>query len=143
MNSIKQIAELLAPWIRKLELESRDTGKSLTPEQLIDARSVGIVSPEKIRIVLVKSIPSPENKTLKQIADQMQFNSDGASGLTARYGIYVNQLSRILLLHEFVHVSQYEEYESISEFLFAYIEEVRKCGYFNNPFEQEARRLKR
>jgi hypothetical protein len=144
MNSVKQIVNLLVPWINHLELNSRNVGVQLSSSQVEDARAVGVMQPEEIRVVLVDDIPSPEHPALEDITNQMQFHTAQASGLTARYGVYITEdSSRPILLHEFVHVSQYESFESVHDFLEAYIEEIVKHGYYDNSFEREARRLKR
>jgi hypothetical protein len=68
--------------------------------------------------------------------------SPQTAGLTLRYGVFVRQDcwgNRELVVHECMHVAQYERFGGISEFLSVYLEECLRLGYENAPLEQEAR----
>jgi len=63
------------------------------------------------------------------------------SGLTLGYTILIchGHLSRRLLSHECRHVAQYEQAGSIASFLPTYLGAIVQVGYWNCPFEQDAR----
>src|SRR4029453_12824307 len=46
-------------WVRKQERRILDAGVPLDPDQLIDARRLGILEPERIRLLRVKVVPLP------------------------------------------------------------------------------------
>ena len=63
------------------------------------------------------------------------------AGLTLGYSILIchGQMCRRLLSHECRHVFQYEQAGSIASFLPRYLESVIQVGYWDCPFERDAR----
>jgi hypothetical protein len=63
------------------------------------------------------------------------------TGLTLGYAILIchGHMSRRLLSHECRHVAQYEQARSIAALLPAYLGSIVQDGYWNCPFEQDAR----
>ncbi|MES2586225.1 MAG: hypothetical protein V4536_04820 [Pseudomonadota bacterium] len=105
------------------------------------AREMGVKHPERIRIDFVESIPLPDDEELLSIAHSFGLLSDEITSLTLGYGVYIRSgMENIrLLTHEFRHVQQYEQYDSIDSFLEQYIHQVMTVGYRNAPLEIDAR----
>ncbi len=76
--------------------------------------------------------------------DLVQLVGPNTAGLTLHYGIYIRgdcHGNRELLVHELVHVAQYERLGGIKPFLQRYLDECLKYGYPQAPLEQEAIRI--
>jgi len=113
----------------------------LTPAQLTDARKIGVVHPEKVRLLAVPTVPRPEHPTLRAAADATQLISPYTAGLTLRYGIFIRVDcwgDRRLVFHELVHTAQYERLGGVQSFLRQYLFECLTIGYPAAPLEQEA-----
>jgi hypothetical protein len=97
--------------------------------------------PENIRVLYVPQIPMPDNGLLAAVNKEVQLISDHTAGLTLNYGVFIRidcQEDRRLLLHEFVHVGQYEGYGGIRPFLASYLMQCLTYGYPKGPLEREA-----
>ncbi|RQV87195.1 MULTISPECIES: hypothetical protein [Burkholderia] len=116
-------------------------GAPLTPAQADDARAVGVVQPDLIRVVAVDRMPFPDTPTLAEIARETGLLSPGTIGLTLGHAVYVlrGHDTRRLLTHEFRHVHQYEAAGSIGAFLARYLHEIATVGYHDAPLEADAR----
>ncbi|TFE72957.1 hypothetical protein [Methylacidiphilum caldifontis] len=116
-------------------------GRELLPAELLIARRVGVQYPERIRLLLTKQIPFPEDPQLAEVARRLGLFFTEMNGLTLGYAIIVRQgcLSSRLLSHECRHVYQYEQAGGIANFLKEYLQSVVQFGYYNSPFEQDAR----
>lgn len=117
-------------------------GIALSERGIVDARAVGVTSPERVRVALVPSLPLPEDPTLHAIALDTGLLGPGMVGLTLGHAIFIVQGhdTRRLLTHELRHVHQYEVAGSIAEFLPIYLQQVASFGYRDAPFEVDARR---
>lgn len=116
-------------------------GQPLGQELSTVARIVGVLHPELIRILEVQSLPLPDDPELRQAALDTGLLGPGMVGLTLGHGIYVccGYATHRLLLHEFRHVSQYEQAGSIAAFLPVYLRQIVEFGYDKAPFEVDAR----
>ena len=116
-------------------------GRNLTPEQIADARQVGVAHPERVRLLVIPSIPKPGHPLLQAAGEATGLVSPHTAGLTLRYGIYIRgDLSddRLLIAHELAHTAQYERHGSILAFLRQDLHECLTIGYPASPLEQEA-----
>jgi hypothetical protein len=107
-------------------------------------RLVGVTHPENIKILAVPQIPLPEHPALRTAAQEIQLITPSTGGLTLRYGIYIQSYflsDRRLIVHEFVHTSQYEKFGGFLPFLQQYLSECITVGYPDAPMEQEAIRI--
>lgn len=116
-------------------------GQPLNDALLAVARNVGVLHPDRIRVVEVPSLPLPEDPELKEAALATGLLGPGMIGLTLGHGIYVchGHGSVRLLSHEFRHVHQYEQAGSIAAFLPVYLQQIVSVGYANAPFELDAK----
>jgi hypothetical protein len=145
MNSLLTSLPLVLPiahaWAEKQEIIILEKGTPLNEEQMADARRAGVAHPEKIRVLQVEALPHPENEDLMFLARQMGLFRSEASGLAVGYGICLPPSvwnDRYRLVHECVHVGQYERMKGIRPFLKEYLRECIDPGYPFGHFEQEA-----
>ena len=116
-------------------------GKPLTAAQLKDARALGVREPERVRLLRVAEIVPFDHPVLDGLVWPLRRALVRSAGLTARYGILIRADhwdDRRLLMHEMVHVAQYERLGGIRPFLRAYLLECMVEGYPLGPLEQEA-----
>ncbi|HZL78873.1 MAG TPA: hypothetical protein VFC17_08470 [Candidatus Limnocylindrales bacterium] len=142
----QQEIEILLPLACALAAEQErtilQTGVALTELQLSDARRVGVVQPERVRLLRVAQIPTSTLSALTAAATMTRPISPDTRGMTLRYGIFIRDDSwgeRQLLVHELVHTSQYERLGGLEGFLRPYLlEYITPPGYPHGPMEQEA-----
>lgn len=82
-------------------------GSALTESQLAPARKVGVVHPEKIRVLAVPDVPFPEDPSLRAIAAHVGLIPEQTAGMTLGHGIFLrgDEMDRPKLwAHEFRHV---------------------------------------
>jgi hypothetical protein len=140
LTSLPSLLPLAYTYAEKHEALILNRGIPLTAEELADARLAGVSEPEKIRRLCVLSLPEPENDLVLFAAKRSGLFQVGSSGLTVGYGIYLRQdvwNSRGVLVHECVHVGQYERL-GIRAFLDKYVRECIDPGYPFGAMEQEA-----
>jgi hypothetical protein len=129
-------------WAERQQREILSTGTALLPDEIMMARGVGVVQPEKIRVKVVERLPLPEDPELAAAALQTGLLGPNMTGLTLFYGIFICKRvygSRNLIAHECKHVQQYEQCGSVAAFLQEYLLQIVTTGYFNAPLEQDAR----
>jgi hypothetical protein len=128
-------------WVEIRSAEIISKGKPLTAAGIKVARSVGVLDPKRIRVELVEILPLPDDQMLRDVALQSGLIDPDMAGGTFGYGIYAckDQATNRLLAHECRHVFQYEVAGSIAAFLRAYLKEIVENGYFECPFEVDAR----
>lgn len=142
--SLEQLEELLplaASWAEEQERHILAAGTALAEEQLADAARVGVMQPERVRLLAVSGIPAPEHPVLRAASEATGLISPFTAGLTLRYGIFVRSDfidDRRLIAHELVHTGQYERFGSVAAFLRQYLSECLTIGYPAAPLEQEA-----
>jgi len=141
LQEFETVLPLAAAWAEEQEGYILAHGRSLTLEQIADARQVGVAHPERVRLQIVPSIPMPGHPRLQAAGQATGLVSPHTAGLTLRYGIYIRgdlRDDRLLVAHELVHTAQYERHGSILAFLRQYLHECLTIGYPAAPLEQEA-----
>ena len=128
-------------WAKENEDIIVQEGVPLTKSQMIDARTLEISQADRIRLMKVKTIPMPNEPSLKAAAQETKLITPQTAGLTLRYGIFIRSDcwgDRWLIVHELVHTSQYEKLGGFSQFLKEYLHQCITIGYPEAPMEQEA-----
>ncbi|HKO52681.1 MAG TPA: hypothetical protein VJV79_33470 [Polyangiaceae bacterium] len=142
---IKALLPVLLPhaidWCERVSAKASAEGFPLKPSAVSDARAVGVKQPERIRLLVVDEIPTPDDSLLATAAATIGFLGSSTAGLALGYAIFVRRgrLSRRLLSHECRHVAQFERIGSLSEFLSIYLNEIAATGYESCTFEVDAR----
>ena len=128
-------------WAEAREHEALKDGNPLTLEGLALALSVGVARPELVRIAVVKTLPLPDDPELRFAALQTGLLGPNMVGLTLGCAVFIchgHENARVLS-HELRHVHQYETAGSIADYLPVYIQQIVELGYWNAPFEIDAR----
>lgn len=132
---------LARAWAKKQERWILRVGQPLTHEQMIDARRIGILRADDVRVARVPMIPPRMHPALRYLAARFGMKFEGTIGMALGYGIFIREdieLSRALLAHELAHVRQYERLGH-REFLRQYLHECLTLGYPLGSLEAEAR----
>ncbi|CAN5723625.1 hypothetical protein BH20VER1_BH20VER1_32160 [soil metagenome] len=126
------VLPIASTWARRQERRILRAGVPLDERQLADARLVGIVQPERIRLLIVDKIPP-----------RVPLSASSTIGMALGYGIFLRRDycgNRALLLHELAHTAQYERL-GFRGFLRRYLDECLTCGYPGGALEMEASRV--
>ena len=128
-------------WAEAVAAHVASAGKPLDASGLSDAKIVGVQEPGRIRILMVDHLPLPSDPELQAAALQTDLLGPTMAGLTLGHSILIcqGQMCRRLLSHECRHVFQYEQAGSIAAFLPLYLDSIVQVGYWNSPFEHDAR----
>jgi hypothetical protein len=140
-QQFNQLLPLAASWAEQQEKHILQNGAQLTASQLVDAKLVQVDSPEKVKLLKVDQIPLPNEVSLKSAAQMLGLITANTIGLTLRYGVFIRKdfwNDRKIVVHELVHVAQYERLGNIANFLQRYLQECITIGYPQAPMEQEA-----
>jgi hypothetical protein len=128
-------------WANARSNEILAYGEPLTATGLRLAAAVGVANASRIRVCTVSALPLPEDPELRAVALETGLLGPDMIGLTLGYGIYVcnGHVDNRLISHECRHVYQYEAAGSIENFLPVYLRQIAECGYYDAPFEIDAR----
>ena len=135
------VLPLASEWAEAKEKVVLENGDPLPNSQIEDAIRVGVIHPERVRILKVPQIPFPKHPVLKAAAEATQLITSSTVGLTVRYGIFVHSDfsdDRCVIVHELVHTSQYEKLGGFLPFIRKYLLQLINIGYPEAPMEQEA-----
>lgn len=132
---------LAIEWAESAATDVANSGKPLSETEQAIARRVGVQRPHLIRIAIVDEMPRPSHPMLQTAASAAGFLGPGTAGLTLGHSVLVRRghESARLFSHEFRHVFQYEQAGSIADFLPVYLRQILEAGYFDAPFEIDAR----
>ncbi|MBA3543889.1 MAG: hypothetical protein H0T83_05555 [Chthoniobacterales bacterium] len=136
-----RLLPLAARWAEALEARLLREGVALSEEEQADALALGVREPERVRLLCLASVPTPDDLTLRAAAAAVQFLTPATRGLALRYGIFVRRdcwRDRRLIAHGLAHTAQYERIGGIEAFLRQYRTECLTIGYPAAPIEQEA-----
>ena len=135
------VLPLASEWAEAKEKVVLKNGDPLSNSQIEDAIRVGVIHPERVRVLRVPQIPFPKHPVLKAAAETTQLITSSTVGLTVRYGIFIHSDfsdDRCLIVHELVHTSQYEKLGGFLPFIRKYLLQLINIGYPEAPMEQEA-----
>jgi hypothetical protein len=140
-EALKALMPRAVAWAQDEAAAGASAGRAASPAELDVARRVGVRAPERIRIVAVEALPAPADPALREAAVRTGLLDPRMVGLTLGHTVFVRHghESARLLAHEFRHVFQYETAGSIAGFLPEYVRQVAEHGYFDAPFERDAR----
>lgn len=140
-EEFSRLLPLACVWAEEQEAHILKRGVSLTADQVVDAKVIGVGAPESIRLLRVTQIPLPHQPELRAAAEATSLISPHTAGLTLRHGIFIRSDcwgQRRLVVHELAHTVQYERLGGIQPFLERYLWECMTIGYPAAPLEQEA-----
>jgi hypothetical protein len=142
ISSLSTLIPKAVAWAENQSQEALQMGVPLSEALLAVARRVDVANLDRIRILEVPLLPTPEDPLLKQAAIDTGLLGPNMVGLTLGHAVlvcsgYAHDVR--LLSHEFRHVYQYEQEGSISAFLSLYLQQIVTLGYESAPFEIDAR----
>jgi hypothetical protein len=141
-QQFEALLPLAGAWATEQERIILQSGVPLTETQFADARQVGVIYPDRVRLLRVAQIPTPSHPMLAAAAAATNLISPSTGGMTLRYGIFIRAdcwKQRLLVAHELVHTSQYERLGGFEAFLRPYLLEcITPPGYPYGPMEQQA-----
>jgi hypothetical protein len=143
-EQFENILPLAVEWAEAKEKVILEHGTALSPQYMVDAKSIGVKYPERIRIYEVPQIPIPKHPILRAAAEATQLISPATIGISLRYGIFIHNTfskDRYTIVHELVHTMQCEKSGGLYPFLKKYLWECIEIGYPEAPLEQEAVRI--
>ena len=141
LAQLEEILPLAAEWAAEQERLALCHGVRLSESEMTDAKAIGVVNPERVRLLRVETIPVPAHPLLRAAAASMNFIGAAPRGLALNYGIFVRAdhwRERALIAHELAHTAQYQRLGGILPFLQTYIYQCATVGYPNSPLETEA-----
>ena len=127
-------------WYDAVEARCLPLGRPLTPQEMDDARRLGVLRPQDVRIVLLDAFPMPEDVELRQGAGRHSLGSRNEAGRTMGHAILLKAWAAeepSLLRHELVHVAQMDRLGR-EGFLRRYLLELEVQGCARSPLELEA-----
>ena len=141
------VAWLILPfvhlWARRHERDILKHGSRLSMQQLEDAARVGVQEADRVRVFFVETVPPRLPGFLRKLAARFGLGPAATAGMALGHGIYVRvdqSGRRDLLIHELVHVAQYERL-GFRRFLRQYLTECLSDGYPCGKLEAEATQL--
>ncbi|MEM7697273.1 MAG: hypothetical protein AAF236_02580 [Verrucomicrobiota bacterium] len=129
-------------WVRRQERFILSEGRPLSEWETRWAKNVGVERPEIVRILPVPRVPTPGSWVSLAFSRLFGFVADGPTGMAVNYGIYLDATQATnpsLLVHELVHVAQFEKLGGIRGFLREYLTQWLQDGYWESALECEAR----
>lgn len=140
-TALPKLLPKVIQWAEDIEAHIIKNGIALNKAQQVDAKAVGVIQPEKVHILELENFPLPADPILQEAATTLGLLGKNTAGLTLGYGILIKKglLSRRLLSHECRHVYQYEQEGSVAAFLKGYLASIVEYGYFESPYEIDAR----
>ena len=127
-------------WYDSVEARHLPLGRPLTAREMDDARRLGVLRPQDIRVVVLDAFPMPEDVELRQEAERHGLGSRTEAGRTMGHTILLKTWAvdePTMLRHELVHVAQMDRLGR-EGFLRRYLLELEMLGYALSPLELEA-----
>jgi hypothetical protein len=137
-------------------------GSPLDPRGLAIAEAIGIEHPERVRRLVVDTMPVPQDRLLRVVAQLFGVLGPQTAGLTLGYNLLTlkgHENDELECAHELVHTRQYEESMapedgrvpqgphvyghgvdgSLRRFVGGYLEQLVRHGHEDAPLEIDAR----
>ncbi len=132
---------LAVRWVGAMERRVLREGVRLSPEEMAEARALGVREPERVRLFCFGARPGPRAFLLRHSITALRLFTPATSGIALRYGLCLRAdrgRDRLLVRHELAHTAQYERLGGIAPFLRQYLSECLVLGYHHSPLEKEA-----
>ena len=141
MDNYHDVRASVMRWVNKQYEIIQDQGVELSDGGIELARSVGVLEPTRIRVLLVDQIPINGDPVVQSLAKSAGMLNGSILGMTFGHSIYIARGadSARLYSHEFRHVYQYETFGSLEAFMDEYLHQVLTFGYTRAPLELDAK----
>ena len=127
-------------WYAELEQELAQQGRRLTVEELKVAEKLGVLEPERVRVLVLEKFPMPQDSALLVEAKKYGLGSMTEGGRSIGHLVLLKPwvvAHKEVLNHELVHVAQMDRMGQ-EAFLRRYLIELEMMGYARSPLELEA-----
>jgi hypothetical protein len=146
-TTFEQLLPLAYQWTKAQEEFVLVHGTSLSPQHMADARLAGVRDCERIRILVVDRIPLPEDGELAEAARSARIITEDTRCVGFGHAIIIRAEAwgdRELLLHNLVHIAQYERSGGLEQWVGQYLFDRQNSATFTmGSLEDEARRIAR
>jgi hypothetical protein len=135
---VKENLDAAQSYVDNFDNHGFQVGKRISQCMRERAEAVGVLEPDRIRVVVQDELPRPNDAKLLQLFEKIRINKAGA--LTLGHSIYMKPRfarSYNVLIHEFVHVTQMEAMGKI-KFIEEYGIQSLSLDYYKVPLEAEA-----
>jgi hypothetical protein len=137
---VDRVSPGVITWFSQNEVSMLAQGRVLTPKESNAAARAGVKSPEKIRVVLLKNFPMPQDTATRDELVALGVGSNEAAGRVMGYAVLLKPESANdteTMSHEFVHIAQQERLGG-NGFIKRWLVEMKMVGYRHAPLELEA-----
>ncbi len=138
-----ELYPLACDWAQQQEATVLALGRKLSEKQAAIGQGVGIRDTERVRVLAVPEIPTPEDEKLGAATAKTNMITRACRGIAIGYGVILRADSwsdEELLAHQLVHVAQYERAGGVAPFLDRYFRErLEGTGFSIGALEGEAR----
>jgi hypothetical protein len=141
-TKINQYYPVVLSWYQQSEQKLLTQGRLLSKDEQAIALHLGVKHPERVRVLVLKQFPLPEDAQLQQEAKRYGLGTDWEGGRTMGYAILLKPQvaeDQNILAHELIHVRQIERMGTAG-FIKRYLLELEVLGYARSPLELEAYR---
>lgn len=141
MDNYQNVRTAVIRWAQGHYRTIQDSGTELSDAGVDLARSVGVLEPTQIRVMLVDQVPIMDDSVIRSLAKSVGMMNGTTTGMTFGHSIYIARgfESTRLYSHEFRHVYQYETFGSLEAFMDEYLHQVLTFGYTRAPLELDAK----
>ena len=141
VSQFETLLPLATQWAAEQQERILRHGVPLSDSEISDARRIGVKEPERVRVLRVQAIPSPDHPALVAACGATNLIPAAPRGLAIFYGLFIRTdcwRDRAILAHELAHTAQYERLGGIGPFLRQYLFECATAGYAKSSMEHEA-----
>jgi hypothetical protein len=127
-------------WYDAVEARCLPLVRPLTAREMDDARRLGVLRPQDVRVAVLDAFPMPEDAELRAEAERHGLGSRAEAGRTMGHAILLKAWALdapTVLRHELVHVAQMDRLGR-EGFLRRYLMELEMLGYARSSLELEA-----
>ena len=127
-------------WYDAVEARHLPLGRPLMAREMDDARRLGVLRLQDVRVVVLHAFPMPADVELRAEAERHGLGSRTEAGRTMGHVILLKAWASgepTVLRHELVHVAQMDRLGR-EGFLRRYLLELEMLGYARSPLELEA-----
>ncbi len=124
---IKALFPVLVEWAEKMEARALTEGVPLGDHLKNTAKVLGIRQPDAVRVLVVQTIPEPDNRRIVELSARFGLSFIGSAGIMFGPAIFVLGSfanDQRVLTHELVHVRQYETAENIEAYPRVYVRQI-------------------
>lgn len=139
-TKVEKFLPMALKWYEEVEAQMLPQGRPLSESEKVVARKLGVLQPERVRIVVLEKFPMPENQELRVEAERYGIGSFLEGGRTFGYAIMLKPRyaeTSTIITHELAHVGQHDRLGRVS-FVRRYITELEMMGYTRSPLELDA-----